>query len=134
MRKVAHLYLISDILHNSGYAEIKDAWKFRYELQKFLPSVFLHLRETWVNIQGRITAQAMKDRVTCVLRAWNQWVIYPEVLMSSLEHTFLHGSQIELCLQSDSKQPETSEVEAQAKQDIEEQQEENWDIDGEPLF
>ena len=53
--KIARLYLLSDVLHNSG-APIKFASNFRVEIQGFLPEVFDDLGKARREIVGRLTA------------------------------------------------------------------------------
>jgi U2-associated protein SR140 len=124
-RRIARLYLVSDLLHNSGCADIKNAWKFRHEFQKHLLEIFVRLRKVFVGINGRITAEAMKERVMIVLRAWNQWSIYPRDLISQLEDTFLGHAP---------KHSETTEPKSPVQDIPDDYCDPNWDIDGEPLF
>jgi U2-associated protein SR140 len=125
-QRIARLFLLSDILYNSGYAEIKNAWKFRYEIQKILPDLFRFLRQVFVDITGRITAETMKEKVLQVLRAWNQWSIYPKDLLSQLENTFLGQTQLPSIQTSSQPQPQESFPD--------DYYDPSWDIDGEPLF
>ncbi|CAD7924961.1 unnamed protein product [Amoebophrya sp. A120] len=41
--KLARLYLVNDLLHNSSSQVLKSSWMFRRELEKVLPSIFEHL-------------------------------------------------------------------------------------------
>jgi hypothetical protein len=57
--KIARLYLVSDILHNSS-APVPNASAYRTEFETKLPIVFEKLNQTFRNIVGRITAEKMK--------------------------------------------------------------------------
>lgn len=54
--KVARLYLLSDILHNSG-APIKHASNYRSLLSACLPEIFLELGALRRSILGRMTSR-----------------------------------------------------------------------------
>eukprot|EP00471_Norrisiella_sphaerica_P004924 CAMPEP_0184483122 /NCGR_PEP_ID=MMETSP0113_2-20130426/4736_1 /TAXON_ID=91329 /ORGANISM="Norrisiella sphaerica, Strain BC52" /LENGTH=692 /DNA_ID=CAMNT_0026863309 /DNA_START=147 /DNA_END=2225 /DNA_ORIENTATION=+ len=87
-KKVARLYLVSDILYNST-APVRNASAYRTEFRDQLPKIFESLHRTYKNIEGRITANAMRERVTKVLRVWQVWSLYPESFVNGLETTFL---------------------------------------------
>jgi U2-associated protein SR140 len=64
--KVARLYLVSDILHNSS-APVRNASTYRSEFQECLPDIFESLYRCFSSITGRITAELMKEKVcACV--------------------------------------------------------------------
>lgn len=85
--KIARLYLINDLLHNSGSA-VKNASAFRSLLQSNLPSVFEALNETFRSIKGRMSAKQVEDRVLLLLRTWESWSIFPSSFIFGLEATF----------------------------------------------
>lgn len=87
-KKVARLFLVSDILYNST-APVPNASAYRTEFREQLPKIFKSLHRTYKNIEGRITANAMRERVTKVLRVWQVWSLYPETFVNDLETTFL---------------------------------------------
>lgn len=58
--KIARLFLVSDILFNSG-APIKYASNFRVEIQNFLPEVFEDLGRARRDIVGRMTAHQVTN-------------------------------------------------------------------------
>jgi len=87
-KKVARLCLVSDILYNST-APVRNASAYRTEFREHLPKIFKSLHRTYKNIEGRITANAMRERVTKVLRVWQVWSLYPETFVNDLETTFL---------------------------------------------
>lgn len=73
-KKIARLYLVSDILHNASAAYPKTA-RFRTNLEKRLPTVMASCREAILTL-GRISAESMKQRVTSVLDVWDSWSLY----------------------------------------------------------
>ncbi|KAK0212865.1 SR140 protein [Desarmillaria ectypa] len=75
-RKVARLYLICDILHNSA-SSVPSAWKFRQEFQSRLGIVFDHLANIYHSFPGRITAETFKKQITTVLDVWDDWIVFP---------------------------------------------------------
>eukprot|EP00960_Hanusia_phi_P050006 759932-Hanusia_phi.AAC.1 len=87
--KIARLFLVSDILHNSS-AAVKKASMFRTCFEKTMPQIFEALGEKLRSPDvGRMTAEAMKDKVLRVLRVWEVWCIYPNDMIQQLEDTFL---------------------------------------------
>lgn len=75
-RKVARLYLICDILHNSA-APLPMAWKFRQEFQSRLGIVFDHLSTIYHSFPGRITAETFKKQITSIVDIWEDWIVFP---------------------------------------------------------
>jgi hypothetical protein len=57
--KVARLYLVSDILHNSSVS-VPNAWKFRTGFESKLPEVFEHLNEVYRSITARLKAETFR--------------------------------------------------------------------------
>ena len=88
--KVARLFLLSDILHNSG-AQVRNAAAYRAHLVSRLPDVFESLRDAYSTLDSRIAAQALRRHVTAVLRAWADWFIFGEHFLAGLEATFLRS-------------------------------------------
>lgn len=82
-RKVARLYLICDILHNSA-ASIPNAWKFRQEFQSRLGLVFDHLSTIYHSFPGRITADSFKAQILAVVEVWEDWIVFPAEHTSEL--------------------------------------------------
>ena len=60
--KIARLHLVSDILHNTS-ANISKASLFRSHFETAMPEVFTALGDKLRSTEGRITAEAMKDKV-----------------------------------------------------------------------
>ncbi|TFK23911.1 hypothetical protein FA15DRAFT_680928 [Coprinopsis marcescibilis] len=82
-RKVARLYLICDILHNSA-ASVPSAWKFRQEFQSRLGIVFDHLASIYHSFPGRITADMFKKQITTVVDIWEDWIVFPPDFTANL--------------------------------------------------
>ncbi|KAJ3762814.1 hypothetical protein EV360DRAFT_34953 [Lentinula raphanica] len=82
-RKVARLYLICDILHNSA-ATVPSAWKYRQEFQSRLGIVFDHLSNIYHSFPGRITAETFKKQITTVVDIWEDWIVFPPAFTSEL--------------------------------------------------
>uniref|UniRef100_K3X1G9 Uncharacterized protein n=1 Tax=Globisporangium ultimum (strain ATCC 200006 / CBS 805.95 / DAOM BR144) TaxID=431595 RepID=K3X1G9_GLOUD len=85
---VGYLYVASDILHNSS-AAVKNASLFRTTFQECLPEIVDHLRLAHKAIVGRMSANAMKERVLNVLTAWESWSLFPPMFLVGLNATFL---------------------------------------------
>lgn len=85
--KVARLYLVSDILHNSG-AAVKNASLYRTALQSCLPEVFERLNEWLRGISGRMTAGQVEERVSKLIALWYDWAIFPTMFINGLEAIF----------------------------------------------
>jgi U2-associated protein SR140 len=87
--KIARLFLVSDILHNSS-AAVRKASLFRSCFEKIMPEVFDALGDKLrASDVGRITAEAMREKVTRVLRVWEAWSIFSEDFIQGLEARFL---------------------------------------------
>lgn len=87
--KIARLFLVSDVLHNSSSGMVKNASAFRSEFQRSLKTIFEGLHEAYENIEGRITADKMKSDVLRVLRVWNAWSVFPVRFVDDLEEIFI---------------------------------------------
>ena len=89
--KVARLYLLSDILHNSQCGR-KNASSYRSGFQSHLKGIMASFGEAYKNSTGRMTAMALKDQVVKVLEVWDRWSLYPSHFIQELVHLFL-GTQ-----------------------------------------
>ncbi|RLN07616.1 U2 snRNP-associated SURP motif-containing protein-like isoform X1 [Panicum miliaceum] len=88
--KVARLMLVSDILHNSS-APVKNASAFRTKFEASLPDVMESFNDLYRNITGRITAEALKERVMKVLQVWADWFLFSDAFLNGLRATFLRS-------------------------------------------
>ncbi|KAI8817249.1 uncharacterized protein EV422DRAFT_622733 [Fimicolochytrium jonesii] len=86
--KIARLYLLSDILHNTA-TPIPNAWKYRMGFEKRLVEVFEHLGEVRRGVGKRLRREQMRRAVCEVLGVWEGWIVYPEEFVEKLREAFL---------------------------------------------
>ncbi|XP_034539172.1 U2 snRNP-associated SURP motif-containing protein isoform X2 [Notolabrus celidotus] len=86
--KIARLYLVSDILHNS-FAKVPGASQYRKHFEKMLTQIFQDLNTAYNNIQARLQAEQFKKKVMSCFRAWEFWDIYPDYYLIHLQNIFL---------------------------------------------
>ncbi|KAK3095578.1 hypothetical protein FSP39_016278, partial [Pinctada imbricata] len=87
-KKVARIFLVSDILFNSS-AKVPNASFFRKCFQLKLPEIFKDVHEAYSNIDGRLKAEQFKQKVMGCFRAWEDWAIYPNDYLINLQNIFL---------------------------------------------
>uniref|UniRef100_A0A3Q3MYX8 Zgc:163098 n=1 Tax=Mastacembelus armatus TaxID=205130 RepID=A0A3Q3MYX8_9TELE len=87
-KKIARLYLVSDVLHNSC-AKVAGASYYRKYFETKLPQIFGDLNAVHKNIQARLQAEQFKQKVMSCFRAWEDWAIYPEPYLIHLQNIFL---------------------------------------------
>ncbi|XP_026105261.1 U2 snRNP-associated SURP motif-containing protein-like [Carassius auratus] len=87
-KKIARLYLISDILYNSC-AKVANASYYRKFFETKLPQIFGDISEAYRNIQARLQAEQFKQRVMGCFRAWEDWAVYPDSFLIQLQNIFL---------------------------------------------
>lgn len=80
-RKVARLYVVSDILHNSA-APVPHAWRYRDAFSPHLPHVFAHFRDVVRAFPGRVKAEAVEHQIVTVLDCWDAWLVYPPAVLN----------------------------------------------------
>ncbi|EDV36499.1 uncharacterized protein Dana_GF11923 [Drosophila ananassae] len=119
-KKIARLYLISDILHNCT-VKVSNASFFRKSVEKQLVEIFESLHTYYSNIESRLKAEGFKSRVCNVIRTWEEWTIYPKEFLAQLRAKFLGKAYV---MPSNSS-PQAEE--AQSEEALDE------DIDGAPL-
>ncbi|XP_068645038.1 protein RRC1-like [Aristolochia californica] len=88
--KVARLMLVSDILHNSS-APVKNASAYRTKFETTLPDLMESFNDLYRSITGRITAEALKERVLKVLQVWADWFLFSDAYVNGLRSTFLRS-------------------------------------------
>ncbi|XP_042482868.1 protein RRC1-like isoform X1 [Macadamia integrifolia] len=86
--KVARLMLVSDVLHNSS-APVKNASAYRTKFEATLPDIMESFNDLYRSISGRITAEALKERVLKVLQVWSDWFLFSDAYVNGLRATFL---------------------------------------------
>lgn len=92
-KKIARLYLVSDILHNCSI-KMTNASNYRRCLESRLVDVFEQAHQTFIGLESRLKAESYKLRVLQIFRAWDDWAVYPRDFLLKLKSTFL-GAQIE---------------------------------------
>ncbi|KAJ0944858.1 putative RNA recognition motif domain, CID domain, mRNA splicing factor Cwf21 [Helianthus annuus] len=88
--KVARLMLVSDILHNSS-APVKNASAYRTKFEANLPDILESFNDLYRTVTGRITAEALKERVLKVLQVWADWFLFSDAYVNGLRSTFLRS-------------------------------------------
>merc|ERR1719309_1919321 len=89
VKKIARLFLISDILHNCTVKGIPNVSHFRVGFQAKLPEIFTDLNASYKKIPSRMKAEAFKQRVMACFRAWEDWALYPMDYLIKLQNVFL---------------------------------------------
>ncbi|GFO06155.1 U2 snrnp-associated surp domain-containing [Plakobranchus ocellatus] len=87
-KKIARLYLVSDILFNSS-AKVPNASFFRKFFQSKLKEIFKDINQTYDKIEGRLKAEQFKQKVMNCFRAWEEWAVYPNDFLINLQNIFL---------------------------------------------
>ncbi|XP_034478754.1 U2 snRNP-associated SURP motif-containing protein [Drosophila innubila] len=134
-KKIARLYLVSDILHNCT-VKVSNASFFRKSVEKQLLDIFESLHTYYLAIESRLKAEGFKTRVCNIIRTWEEWTIYPKEFLSQLRGIFL-GRQF--ALQSNSPaQADESRSEEGLDEDIDGaplsgEEKDDEDLDGVPL-
>uniref|UniRef100_A0A4W6CKQ5 Zgc:163098 n=1 Tax=Lates calcarifer TaxID=8187 RepID=A0A4W6CKQ5_LATCA len=122
-KKIARLYLVSDILHNSC-AKVAGASYYRKYFETKLTQIFGDLNAAHKNIQARLQAEQFKQKVMSCFRAWEDWAIYPEPYLIHLQNIFLGFAK------TGEELTETSE---EASSDLDGAPMDNTPLDGLPL-
>ncbi|XP_006002850.1 U2 snRNP-associated SURP motif-containing protein isoform X2 [Latimeria chalumnae] len=87
-KKIARLYLVSDVLHNSS-AKVSNASYYRKFFESKLCQIFADLNAAYRSIQGHLQSENFKQRVMTCFRAWEDWTVYPEPFLIKLQNIFL---------------------------------------------
>ncbi|KAJ7996644.1 hypothetical protein DPEC_G00239180 [Dallia pectoralis] len=87
-KKIARLYLVSDVLYNCG-AKVANASYYRKYFEAKLPQIFGDISDAYRNIQARLQAEQFKQKIMGCFRAWEDWAIYPESYLIQLQNIFL---------------------------------------------
>lgn len=86
-KKIARLYLISDILHNCG-VKVNKASFYRTIFESKLMDIIKEMKAAYDKLEGRLQAEGFKVRILRTLKAWED-SIYPKDFMTRLHNTFL---------------------------------------------
>uniref|UniRef100_A0A0C9RHP3 U2SURP_2 protein n=1 Tax=Fopius arisanus TaxID=64838 RepID=A0A0C9RHP3_9HYME len=87
-KKIARLYLISDILHNCG-VKMTNATIYRKAFEARLVNIFVEVNEATKQFDSKLKAESFKARVMRMFRAWEEWAVYPRDFLVRLQNTFL---------------------------------------------
>uniref|UniRef100_A0A8K9X7V8 U2 snRNP-associated SURP motif-containing protein n=1 Tax=Oncorhynchus mykiss TaxID=8022 RepID=A0A8K9X7V8_ONCMY len=87
-KKIARLYLVSDVLYNSS-AKVANASYYRKYFEAKLCQVFSDLNATYKSTQGHLQSENFKQRVMACFRAWEDWAVYPDPFLIKLQNVFL---------------------------------------------
>ncbi|XP_023680212.1 U2 snRNP-associated SURP motif-containing protein isoform X1 [Paramormyrops kingsleyae] len=87
-KKIARLYLVSDVLYNSS-AKVSNASYYRKYFEAKLCQIFSDLHATYKTIQGHLQSENFKQRVMSCFRAWEDWTVYPDPFLIKLQNLFL---------------------------------------------
>ncbi|KAJ1543203.1 U2 snRNP-associated SURP domain-containing protein [Cladochytrium tenue] len=90
--KVARLYLLSDVLHNSSSA-VPNAWRYRALLERRLPAVFEHLGAAHRSISARLRAEHARRAVFAAVTAWERWNVFNRDLTEALRTRFAEAGR-----------------------------------------
>eukprot|EP01156_Anaeramoeba_ignava_P019589 Anaeramoba_ignava/a96980_11.p1 GENE.a96980_11~~a96980_11.p1 ORF type:complete len:223 (-),score=91.04 a96980_11:82-750(-) len=82
--KIARLYLLSDILHNTCSTSILNAPTFRRCIMESLPDIIQNFSDVLQTISGRICAQNFQKKVENVIRSWDEHTLLPESTIEQL--------------------------------------------------
>uniref|UniRef100_A0A3B3D2I9 U2 snRNP-associated SURP domain containing n=1 Tax=Oryzias melastigma TaxID=30732 RepID=A0A3B3D2I9_ORYME len=110
-KKIARLYLVSDVLYNSS-AKVSNASYYR-KFETKLCQIFSDLNATYKTIQGHLQSENFKQRVMSCFRAWEDWAVYPDPYLIKLQNIFLGLVNL-----SADKEPPTLVVESEPAEDI----------------
>lgn len=133
-KKIARLYLVSDVLYNSS-AKVANASYYRKYFECKLCQIFANLNATYKSIQGHLQSENFKQRVMGCFRAWEDWTVYPDPFLIKLQNIFLGLVDLE----EESKElckPQNiylGLVEVEEIKEVSKRQPEPEDLDGTPV-
>ncbi|KAH7725317.1 surp module family protein [Aphelenchoides avenae] len=87
-KKIARMYLVSDILANCG-ARVRDVFYYRQFFSDRLVDIFVALNQTLERIESRLKAEQFRQRVMLCFRMWEDNSIYPTDVLINLQNIFL---------------------------------------------
>lgn len=87
-KKIARLFLISDVLNNCS-APVSNASYYRQGFQSRLVVVFEHLNSYLINLKDRQEADKFKQKALSVLGAWKEWTVYEDEFLIKLSNILL---------------------------------------------
>ncbi|XP_014215051.2 U2 snRNP-associated SURP motif-containing protein [Copidosoma floridanum] len=119
-KKIARLYLISDILHNCG-VKLTNATIYRKAFESRLLEIFNEVYQAYKQFDSRLKAEGFKVRVTRMFRAWEDWAVYPREFLVKLQNAFLglnQESEVDQENEEDTDGAPLSDVDGDAVEDL----------------
>uniref|UniRef100_A0A1B6MMK8 U2 snRNP-associated SURP motif-containing protein n=1 Tax=Graphocephala atropunctata TaxID=36148 RepID=A0A1B6MMK8_9HEMI len=129
-KKIARLYLISDILHNCG-VKITNASYYRRGLEARLIPIFSEVHQTYRSIESRMKAEGFRMRIMKIFQAWEDWAVYSKDFLIRIQNAFL-GLTIDQVVEEPESESEEEQGLGEVEQEVEDL-EDNEDLDGVPL-
>ncbi|KAE8677809.1 hypothetical protein F3Y22_tig00111495pilonHSYRG00018 [Hibiscus syriacus] len=77
-----------DILNS---APVKNASAYRTKFEATLPDIMESFNDLYRSVTGRITAEALKERVLKVLQVWSDWFLFSDAYVNGLRATFIRS-------------------------------------------
>jgi len=87
-KKIARLYLISDVLHNCT-VKVSNASYYRKGFQSKLVNVFQNIHKCYKSISGRMKAEHFKQRVMNCFKFWEDCALFSNDFLIKLQNIFL---------------------------------------------
>lgn len=87
-KKIARMFLVSDVLNNCS-AAVTNASYYREGFQLKLVSIFEHLRDYLINMEDRYKADRFKQKMLSILGAWKEWTLYENNFVIKLSNILL---------------------------------------------
>jgi U2-associated protein SR140 len=90
-RKLARLYTVSDILHNSSVSA-SNAWRYRSLFEEKLDTVFLHWGDVANSFAGRIKSESCKEMARNIINGWEHWLVFENSKLATWRQHIEAGS------------------------------------------
>ena len=90
-KKIARLYLVSDLLHNSS-ASVPNASSYRTAFEATLPTIFASVHSCRASLDSRMAQQTFGEQAAKLLRVWGAWSLFPPSYIARLERVLAHGT------------------------------------------
>ncbi|KAG2171985.1 hypothetical protein INT43_001462 [Umbelopsis isabellina] len=130
-QKIARLYLVSDILHNSS-VHVTNAWKYRSGFEMKLSEVFQHFNKIYRSIRARLKAEQVRRQICSIFAVWNNWIVFPEHRIAEYNSIFTQpGTEVAASEPVVEEEPANTPPEPQPDEAAFVQEEDT--VDGEPM-
>lgn len=87
-KKIARFYLVSDLVYNSS-VRMPNAKFYRPAFEPLVLRMIKALNATYESIEDKETADQFRQRVLNVLKAWQNWSLYPNDFLLQMQNTFM---------------------------------------------